>query len=53
MARATQNRRIALFSLCSFNQNEAGGKKIKKYSFNEKKNIVYDRQNIIKSTSVS
>ena len=43
MARITQNRRIALFSLWSFNQSEAGEKKSTwKYLFNEKKHILYD-----------
>ena len=40
MARITQNRRMALFSLCSFNQSEAGKKKMRKYLFNEKKSIL-------------
>ena len=69
MARITQNRRKALFSLWSFNQSEAGKKtkkttttkqqqqqkknKMLKYLFNERKNILYDSQNSIKSTNVS
>ena len=44
MARITQNRGIALFSLRSFNQSEAGKKRMWKYLFNEKKNIFYDSQ---------
>ena len=53
MARITQIRRIALFSLWSFNQSEAGKKRIWKYLFNEKKNVLYDSESIIKSTHVS
>ena len=42
MARITQNRQIAVFSLWSFNQSEAGKRKkrMQKYLFNEKKNIM-------------
>ena len=53
MARITQNRRIALFSLWPFNQSEVGKKKMEKYLFNEKKNILYDSQNTIKSSNIS
>ena len=46
MARIKQNRRIALFSLRSFNQSQARKKKsMQKYLFN---NILYDRQSIIR-----
>ena len=44
MARITQNRGIALFSLRSFNQSEAGKKRMWKYLFNEKKNILYEKE---------
>ena len=42
MARITQNRQIAVFSLWSFNQSEVGKRKkrMQKYLFNEKKNIM-------------
>ena len=53
MARITQNRRITLFSLWPFNQSEARKKRMQKYLFNKKKNILYDSQSIIKSTHIS
>ena len=53
MARITQNKQITLFSLWSFNQSEAEKKRMWKYSINEKKNVLYDNQSIIKSTHVS
>ena len=42
MARITQNWQIAVFSLWSFNQSEAGKRnnRMQKYLFNEKKNIM-------------
>ena len=51
IARITQNRRIALFTLWFFNQNEAG-KKIYKYLFHERKNNLYDSQSMIKPTNI-
>ena len=54
MASITQNKRIALFSLWSFNQTEAG--KRKKRSRNiclMEKNILYDNQSMIKFTNIS
>ena len=64
VARITQSRRIALFSLWSFNQNEAGGKQKKKKKKEEetrcsniylmKRKIFFMiAKNIIKSTNVS
>ena len=47
MARITQNRWIALFSLWYSNQSEAGKKRMENYLFNEKKNILYDSQSTI------
>ena len=53
MAKITQNRRVALFSLWSFNKSKAGKKnKMWKYLFNEKKNIFYDSQNMTKFAKI-
>ena len=54
MARITQNRPIALFSLWSFNQSKAGKEKKDVEIFAlQKEKILYDNQSIIKSTHIS
>ena len=54
MARITQSSQIALFSLWSCNQSEAGKKtRCRSIFFNEKKNILYDSLNKIKPTNIS